>query len=93
MDLYSTPFWNILHENNLNTKIESFKNLILGLFNKHAPVKTFKLKKAKTDPWITPTIKLMMHLRDKTLQKFGKTKSLGYWDYYKSLRNLTNYSI
>lgn len=93
MDLYSTPFWNIFHENNLNTKIESFNNLILGLFDKHAPVKTFKLKKAKNDPWITPTIKLMMHLRNKALQKFRKTKSLGHWDYYKSLRNLTNYSI
>jgi len=93
VDLYNAPFWNILHENNINAKIECFNNLILGLFNKHAPAKTFKQKKTKNDPWITPTIKLMMRLRDKALQKFRKTKSLSHWDYYKSLRNLTNYSL
>lgn len=94
VDLQSAPFSNLFYINNLNQKVEFFNQLIIELFNTHAPLVKYKLNRRRTrQPWLTDNIKLLMTLRQKALQKYKKTKLKIHWDYYKQLRNFTNHAI
>ena len=79
-DLYSTKFWNILYLDDINTKLACFNDLLLNLFNKHAPIKTFKPNKRKACPWLTENSRLMMRLRDRSLLKYKRTKTPNHWE-------------
>lgn len=87
-DLYSLPWMDIIFENNIDEKISLFNDLILSLFDDHAPIRTVRVTKPKA-PWLTPNLKLIMKERDKALQKFKQTRSDTDWIQYKNLRNYT----
>ena len=83
----------IYFEDNIDTKISIFHNNIIELFDFHAPIKTFTIKKNSYAPGITDNIKLMQKLRDKALKKYKQTSAPDHRTYYKQLRNLTNSAI
>lgn len=87
-DLVITPFQNIINIPNIDDKLKIFNDLIISLFNKHAPVRTVRVNKRKC-PWLTYPIKLMIKERDFALTKYKKSKSTVDWDRYKELRNYT----
>jgi len=87
-DLQNLPWNDIIYENDINNKIILFENLILRLFDIHAPVRESRITKPKA-PWLTTNLKIFMRQRDAALSKFKKSKNLEDWNIYKNLRNFT----
>ncbi|KAL4702651.1 hypothetical protein ACJJTC_013829 [Scirpophaga incertulas] len=52
-----------------------FEEFMLLLFDHHAPVKIISIKPDKSFPWVTETLKQMMHLRNQALCMYRATKS------------------
>lgn len=93
-DLEQLPLDNIFYIQNIDDKLSFFNNCILGLFDKHAPLKQFrKDNNYKYAPWITENIKLLQKLRNKALKRYKQTKSPAHYEYYKQLRNYTTSAI
>ncbi len=55
----------------IDNKVEIFNNILIELFNKHAPIKTFKTCRPPA-PWLTDTIKKEYQKRDKLHNKYRK---------------------
>jgi len=92
--LESLPWAGVFDVYHIDEKIKFVSDLILLLFDTHAPIKTFrKNKNYKYTPWITDNIKLMIKLRHKALKSFKKSKTPSDYDYYKQLRNYTTMAI
>lgn len=91
-DLESIPLYEIFDIEDINLKLLHFNNLILNLFDLHAPVKTVRITKPKA-PWLTDNIQLMIDLRDKALARFKKSRNPAHFNYYKELRNFTTNAI
>lgn len=91
-DLYAIPWYFIYDIDSIDDKISFLNNNLLRLFDLHAPLVTITITKP-LQPWITDNIKLMIKLRNKAFKEYKKYKSLGKWEYYKSLRNLVTASI
>lgn len=87
-DMHDLPWNNILYDNNIDNKIKIFNELILFLFNIHAPIKQSRITKPRA-PWLTANLKIFMKQRDTALQKFKRTRNNNDWVNYKQLRNLT----
>ncbi|CAH1984344.1 unnamed protein product [Acanthoscelides obtectus] len=66
-DLVNLPWNDIFYINNLDDKVALFNNLIVDLFDRHAPVRTSRITKPFA-PWVTPNLKAMMKKRDQALQ-------------------------
>lgn len=87
-DMYSLPWNNILYNDDISNKINIFNDLILQLFNQHAPIKEARITKPCA-PWLTSNIKIFMKQRDTALRKFKRKKDPNDWSNYKFLRNFT----
>ena len=87
-DLHDLQWNEILYEQNLDNKITLFNELLLSLFDRHAPFKEARITKTRA-PWLTPDLKVFMRQRDRALQQFKRTKLVQDWDNYKRLRNFT----
>lgn len=87
-DLISVQWNDIIREPDINNKIQIFTDYILTLYNKHAPVKTVRVTKAKA-PWLTEAIKMMMKERDKALRRYKTSETVADWNNYKEIRNMT----
>lgn len=93
-DLMALPFYDIFYTNELDIKLNVFNRLLLLLFDKHAPFKTFRVSKnSRHSPWITDNVKLLIKLRNKALSRFKRSKLPAHWSYYKQLRNFTTTAI
>ena len=68
---------------------ENWKSAFLFVANKHAPLKTRKIRN-KVAPWLTSQIKKQMNHRDHLKQKATRTKSQHLFEAYKIARNKTN---
>lgn len=91
-DFCNIPTGSVYQSDNINDKITVLNNLILDLFDRHAPVKTVLISRKKS-PWLTDTIKQMIKLRNNAQLRYKKSKLPAHWDYYKQLRNETNSAI
>lgn len=78
----------IYYINDINEKLDCISDLILNLFNKHAPLRTSKITKPPA-PWLTSNVKHLMKLSDSALTKFKQHNTPENWDSYKLLRNFT----
>ncbi|XP_031359025.1 uncharacterized protein LOC116182622, partial [Photinus pyralis] len=85
--------WNTIYNlPSIDDKVEFLTVNIIHLLDVHAPVKTSKFIKPFA-PWLTDTLRIMMSLRNKALQRFKHSGCPSHWDYYKTLRNLTNTAV
>ena len=57
-----------------------------------APIKTFQVRK-KYAPWLSPTLKAEMELRDQAQLKAQETKTREDWPKFKKLRNSVNNTL
>nr|CAH7757999.1 unnamed protein product [Callosobruchus chinensis] len=87
VDLVNLQWDDILYLNNIDDKLTLLNELIVQLFDKHAPVKSARITKPYA-PWITNNVKKMMRERDIALQKYKQTKSISDHSNYAKLRNL-----
>lgn len=88
-DLQRIDFDHMLRLNTIEDKVHFFNSSILDLFHKHAPL-IARTSTKKPIPWLTDNLKMMMKMRDEAKSLFRRTQRRGDWEYYKSLRNLTN---
>lgn len=87
-DLNALPLCRIVEANHIDDKVEIFNALVLGIFDKHAPIKEVRITKPKA-PWMSENLKEFMRQRDRALQAFKLSKSAEDWEIYKRLRNFT----
>ena len=69
-----------------------WKNEFIRISNKHAPLRTSRVKH-RNNPWITSSIVKCMYERDYIHGKASKTDNDELWKQYKSLRNSVQHSI
>lgn len=91
-ELQSLPFEDILYINDINKKLTFFNNLLVSLFDRHAPLRTIRCTKPKA-LWLTNNIRSMIKLRNNALVKFKNSRNPEDFNYYKNLRNLTSQAI
>lgn len=88
-DVNSIDWSSVTDCSDINNKVFNFNNIILGLYNKHAPIKRTKLKHDPA-PWITDDIKNFMRKRDKANRHYRKFPTVENLAIYKLLRNRCN---
>ena len=82
--------WDILDlEQNPDEALECFNDLFQTAADKHAPVVTRRVR-GKSVPWLTPSIKDLMHERDFQHKKAIKTNQEIHWSNCKRLCNTVN---
>ena len=62
-DISQQRWDNIYHYDNPNDMWEAWKGLFLECVDKHAPLRTKRVRSRKS-PWITPRLKKRLHERD-----------------------------
>ncbi|KAL4706735.1 hypothetical protein ACJJTC_014490 [Scirpophaga incertulas] len=70
-----------------------FEEFMLLLFDHHAPVKIISIKPDKSFPWVTETLKQMMHLRNQALRVYRATKSESDKTSWKDLQVMVRTSL
>jgi hypothetical protein len=80
------------NETDVNKLWSKFVNVFNRVCDKHAPLKTSRLKNLKS-PWITENIKRAMKRRDYLKIKAVKLKDNVIWSDYKTIRNSINCEI
>ena len=77
---------------NVDEKLIIFNEIFLNTLDKHAPIKTMKVR-GKSCPFITPEIKASMIKRDQLYSLFRKTRNHYDWLNYREARNLTKTAL
>lgn len=85
-DANMMPWENIFSLSNINEKVSLFNSLLIELFDKHAPLKTVKLKEYD-EPWMTKELKKERKKRDKLWKKFKISGSPEVFENYRQFRN------
>ncbi|XP_045474989.1 uncharacterized protein LOC123680911 [Harmonia axyridis] len=91
-DLISIPWNNIYDKPTVDEKVEFLTSNIIALLDLHAPFKTYKISK-KYAPWLTDTLRDIIHTRNRALSKFKKTRQANDWNTYKNLRNIVTQAV
>ncbi|KAM3967916.1 cytosolic thiouridylase subunit 2 [Aphomia sociella] len=78
--------WERLLEDDVNQTVLSFNAYITYVFDVHVPIKKLFIK-YQSYPWITPTIREMMKLRDRAYAKSRSTRLESDIQYYKDLKS------
>ena len=86
---YTLNSMSIEKELDPNKTWETWKNVFTSIADKHAPLRTRKVRSKRT-PWLTNEIKKQMNHRDYLKQKATQTKSRHFYEAYKIARNKTN---
>ena len=84
-DLRSCPSFTMIC-NNINTFWNYFKEEFLAVCNKHAPLRTRRLK-SRYCPWISPDIVKLMYTRDHAHKVAVRDGDSDLWLQYRTLRN------
>ncbi|KAI5732387.1 hypothetical protein M8J77_026107 [Diaphorina citri] len=85
-DALSTDWNSVYSLDDIDSKVLAFNNLVISLFDKHAPFHTF-MAKQRPAPWMSHEIKHMLNRRDRARRKFVLTKSSIHHESYTTARN------
>ena len=92
-DLRKQNWYPVLNSRNVNNAWNTMKNIMLEIFDKHAP-RLMKKVKGKLAPWLTNDVKKLMNERDKLLQKARKSPDAEFYKAeYRQKRNAVNIAI
>ncbi|XP_050512846.1 uncharacterized protein LOC126888543 [Diabrotica virgifera virgifera] len=92
-DLEGASLHNLYLINDIDEKVTFLTNTLLGIFDKHAPLRTCTNKQKPYCPWITDNIRLMQKMRNQALNRYRRSRNPEHWNYYKQIRNLTTSTI
>lgn len=85
--------WDIINNiDDLNLRTECFNQAILSLFDVHAPLSVIKTK-PNYQPYITYNLKMMIKLKNKSYNKYLKTKTVADRQYYVNIRNYVKEAV
>ena len=82
----------IFRMDNVDEKLTIFNEIFLNTLDKHAPVKTIKVR-GKSCPFITSEIKASMIKRDQLHSLFRKTRDHYDWLNFREARNFTKTAL
>ena len=91
-DIEKTEWQQVFVTNDINEKVSKFNELVTALMDKHAPVKSFKVKNDPT-PWMTKEIRRLISKRNKARRRHSKNKTDENYARFKRLRNATKQAI
>ena len=91
-DILSQCWDNVYESSNPNEMWEQWKCTFLAIADKHAPLKTMRVR-SRSSPWITSELKDLMHNRDILKIKASKTNDPTDWALFKKQRNTVNKQI
>ena len=77
---------------NPNDMWHDWKNSFLSIVDKHAPLRSKRVKALKS-PWVTPSLKQRMHKRDITKLNATRSNDPVVWLNYKQICNSVNNAI
>lgn len=86
-DLVNIPWWQVLDCENVNQKVSLLSEMILALFECHAPITEKKVTRPPS-PWFTDALRAMKKHRNNLYSKYKRTKSVRDWEAYKEIKNL-----
>ena len=92
MDLKQRDWSRISMFSNPNEMWSEWKNMLMTVIDKHAPVKTKRVGRKKS-PWITSDLSRKMKNRDLLKKKVILTKDQVTWNEYKKARNESNNAV
>ena len=76
----------LMNINDPNEMWEKWKEIFLEIANKHAPIKTRRVRN-KDSPWLTSQIRRLIIERDGLKKQAIKSGNINHWKLYKSHRN------
>ncbi|CAB4041599.1 Hypothetical predicted protein, partial [Paramuricea clavata] len=85
-DLVQISWQDILCTDDVNDKVDQFNRVFLAVLDKHAPLKTTKLK-YRSMPFIDQNVKELMSKRDKMYKIARQTGALRDWNQYTMMRD------
>eukprot|EP00112_Aurelia_sp_Birch-Aquarium-sp1_P013272 Seg2810.6 transcript_id=Seg2810.6/GoldUCD/mRNA.D3Y31 product="hypothetical protein" protein_id=Seg2810.6/GoldUCD/D3Y31 len=92
-DLRKQNWYPVLSSRDVNEAWNEMKNIVLEVFDKHAP-RIMKKVRGKLAPWLTDDVKKLMNERDKLLRKSRKSPHMEFYKAeYKQKRNAVNIVI
>ncbi len=86
-DLQQVPWYEIPLVDDVNEMLALFNERFLDVLEKHAPVKTVKIKNRRC-PFVNTEIRELMKHRDSILKVARCTKLHSDWEKYRELRNI-----
>ena len=86
-DVEYAPWENIFCVGNINEKVTILESYMNDILDKHAPFKSFVVKKPNYTPWIGKNIRHLMNIRDSLKDEFNVTGDSTKFDLYKVFRN------
>ena len=92
-DLYILPWTEIDNKENVDAMWECWKSLFVQVLDKHAPLKTRRVRKRGSVPWINKDVRKKLFERDFLKRKAIKTNDESDWNKYKSSRNSANFAL
>ena len=84
--------WKSVKYDCVNKSVDEFEELFTNIADKHAPMKTKRVRK-KQSPWLNDDIIALMRERDRLKKAAIKSGSNASWSAYRSMRNHVNSSI
>ena len=91
-DVMSQRWAHIYNSHNPNDMWSQWKYSFLSIVDKHAPLRTARVR-ARSSPWITSDLKKLMHERNILKIKAHKSNNPNAWMQFKKQRNLVNNRI
>lgn len=91
-DLQAIPWRGVYELGDIDEKVEFFNSCIGSLLDIHAPRRLARFSRSN-EPWLTDSIRAAIHMRDKALLRYKRSRKVQHWEYYKSLRNQTTLMI
>ena len=91
-DLDNSDWSRIYLASSINESVSAFTNILTNIIDHHVPYVSKRIS-SKVCPWLTPTLKNEMNLRDTYLRKYRKTKLEIDHSKYKQQRNKVNNMI
>ena len=88
-DVASQDWDHINNSSNPNDMWNEWKESFLAIVNKHAPLRTTRVR-ARGSPWITSELKKQMHDRDILKLRAIRSKNPNDWVHFKRQRNKVN---
>ena len=91
-DLNQQPWANVYHSRCPNDMWRIWKELLMGVIDKHAPVRSRRISN-KSSPWVTNELKRLMYKRDYLKKQAISSGDPSIWCQYRQVRNHTNNEI
>ena len=71
----------------MNESLTRFPHIFNRISNKHAPIKSIKIKGKSNKPWITKGLKKLIKVRNQLYKNWLTTRNSYYYNRYKMYRN------